>query len=84
MRKKSRSPVFLQEDTMEKAASIKAAEAERKFYGKIARIEEIAEFASRMRYKNIGIASCMGLSKEAGNFAEFMCIRGFKMHEFVE
>jgi uncharacterized metal-binding protein len=70
-------------DPFTKAASLAAAEVEGKFYGKLTRIEEIAEFASRMRYKKIGIASCVGLSKETGKFAEFMRLRGFEVHEFV-
>ncbi len=70
-------------DPFTRDASLAAAEVEGKFYGKLTRIEEIAEFASRMRYKKIGIASCVGLSKEAGKFAEFMRLRGFEIDEFV-
>jgi uncharacterized metal-binding protein len=70
-------------DPFTKQAMFAAAEVEGKFYGKLTRIEEIAEFAARMQYKVIGIASCVGLSKEASKFADFLKLRGFEVHDFV-
>ncbi|MDR1359341.1 MAG: DUF1847 domain-containing protein [Deltaproteobacteria bacterium] len=41
-------------------------------YGKLSRVEETIEFISRMGYKNIGIASCVGLMPEASIFARIL------------
>lgn len=38
---------------------------EQAFYMKITRVEEVIKFAKSMNYKKIGIAFCIGLSKEA-------------------
>ncbi|MCD8552697.1 DUF1847 domain-containing protein [Seleniivibrio sp.] len=71
------------DDEFTAKASRVSAEVEGKFYGKITRIEEIAEFASRMGYKTLGVASCVGLAKETAVFARFLRGKGFTVHDFV-
>ena len=46
-----------------------SAEIEGEFYGKYTRVDEIIEFAKRMGYKKIGIATCVGLIEESRIFA---------------
>ena len=43
------------------------------------RIEEILEFISRMGYKKIGLAFCMGLRKEAAVVEKLFSSRGLEM-----
>ena len=54
-----------------------AAEVEAKYYGQLTRVEEILAFATRLKAKKIGIASCVGLSNEAKLFAEILKVNGF-------
>lgn len=42
-----------------------SAEVETEYYCKATRIEEIVQFAKRMNYQKIGIATCIGLLREA-------------------
>lgn len=58
--------------------AISAAEIEGEFYGKITRVEEIAEFAKRIGAKKIGIATCVGLLNEARIFANFLKHKGLE------
>ncbi|TCK59873.1 DUF1847 domain-containing protein [Seleniivibrio woodruffii] len=71
------------DDDFTREASRASAEVEGKFYGKLTRIEEIAEFAKRMGYKTLGIASCVGLAKETAVFAKFLRSKGFEVHDFI-
>lgn len=41
------------------------------------RIEELCEFAARMQYKRLGLAFCMGLTKEAAVVGKILESRGF-------
>ena len=41
------------------------------------RIEEICEFAGRMNYKRLGLAFCVGLSREAGIVSDILKSHGF-------
>ncbi|ADU66062.1 DUF1847 domain-containing protein [Desulfurispirillum indicum] len=54
-----------------------AAEVEGHFYGKLTRVEEIAEFAKRIDAHHIGIATCIGMVRESRLLAKFLQIRGF-------
>ena len=45
---------------------------EGEFYGRLTRVEETIEFIKRMGYKKIGIASCVGLMREASIFARIL------------
>jgi len=43
------------------------------------RIEEIIEFAERMKYRRLGLAFCIGLRKEAQAIEQLIGSRGFEM-----
>jgi uncharacterized metal-binding protein len=43
------------------------------------RVEEIAQFAKKMGYKKLGIASCLGLKDEAEMLTEILENRGFEV-----
>ena len=43
------------------------------------RVEEIIQFARKMGYKKLGIASCLGLKDEAGILTEILENRGFEV-----
>ncbi len=43
------------------------------------RIQEICEFASRMKYGRLGLISCVGLTKEASVVAEIFRVQGFEV-----
>ncbi|MGD9640315.1 MAG: DUF1847 domain-containing protein [Synergistaceae bacterium] len=67
-----RSSIELYSDPQEKKMMETAAFVESEFYGDLNRIEEVVEFASRMGYKKLGIAFCVGLKEEAAKIAEFL------------
>lgn len=54
-----------------------SAEVEAEYYGKMTRLEEVAEFAKRMDIAKIGIANCVGLAREAQVVAKFLRHKGF-------
>ena len=66
-----------------KAVTLAAANVEAEFYCKLTRIEEIAEFAKKMGYKKLGIATCVGLLKEAGIIAKILRNKGFEVYGAV-
>lgn len=70
----------LYENKVNKKISIISAEIEGEFYGKYTRVEEIVEFAKRMGYKKIGIATCVGLIEESRIFAAILRKRGFEVY----
>jgi uncharacterized metal-binding protein len=47
------------------------------------RIQEICEFASKMKYARLGIISCIGLSREAALAAEIFEAQGFEVVSVV-
>lgn len=57
-----------------------AAAVEYGGYGVLTRIQEIAEFAKRMGYKRIGIATCVGLLKETRIAAKILRSHGFEVY----
>ena len=59
--------------------TVTAAEIESDFYLKYTRVQEIIEFAHRMEYKKIGIATCSGLIKESKVFANILRKNGFEV-----
>ena len=61
----------LYEDEENRKVSVISAEIEGEFYGKYTRVDEIIEFAKRMGYKKIGIATCVGLIEESRILQEF-------------
>lgn len=60
----------LYEDEENRKVSVISAEIEGEFYGKYTRVDEIIEFAKRMGYKKIGIATCVGLDEK------YTCVTG--------
>lgn len=58
---------------------INAANIESEYYGIMTRVEETIEFAKRMGFKKIGIATCVGLIKESRILASIIRKRGFKV-----
>lgn len=67
-------------DELAARLSIAAAEVEGTYYGKLTRVEETIAFAKRMGAKKIGIAACVGLSKEASIFVKVLRARGLDSH----
>jgi uncharacterized metal-binding protein len=67
-----KNSIELYSDPHEKMIMKTAAFVESEFYGDLNRIEEIVEFASRMGYKKLGIAFCVGLKEEAAKIADFL------------
>lgn len=70
-------------DEENKTVTLAAANVESEFYCKLTRVEEIAEFAKKMNYKKLGIATCVGLIKEAGIVAKFLRNKGFEVYGAV-
>lgn len=56
-----------------------AAEVEGAFYGRYTRVEETIEFARRMGYKRLGIATCAGLLEESRILARILQLNGFEV-----
>jgi len=57
-----------------------AAEIEREFYCKMTRVEETIEFAKRMGYQRIGVATCVGLIKETKTLVRILRAHGFDVY----
>lgn len=57
-----------------------AADVEFGGYCKLTRVQEIVEFAKRMGYKKIGIATCVGLLKETRILAKILRSHGFEAY----
>lgn len=57
-----------------------STEIEAEFYGKYTRVEEIIEFAKRLGFKKIGIASCVGLKDESRIFARILRKNDFEVY----
>lgn len=73
----------LYEDEENRKVSVISAEIEGEFYGKYTRVDEIIEFAKRMGYKKIGIATCVGLIEESRIFARILRKNGFDVYSAV-
>lgn len=56
-----------------------AAQIEHDFYCKMTRVEETVEFAKRMGYRKIGIATCAGLLTESRALARVLRSHGFEV-----
>ena len=57
-----------------------AAEIESELYGRMSRVEETIEFARRMGYQKIGIATCIGLIRESKILAKILRDNGFEVY----
>lgn len=52
-------------------------------YGNKTRLKEIIDFSKEMGYKKIGLAFCVGLSKEAKIFNKILIQRGFDVESLI-
>ena len=57
-----------------------AAQVEFEGYCKLTRVEEIMDFARRMGFKKIGIATCAGLLRESRALARVLRANGFEVY----
>ena len=57
-----------------------SAEIEDEFYCKYTRVEEIIEFAKRLKMNKIGLAACVGLMEESRTFAEILAKHDFEVY----
>ncbi len=57
-----------------------AARTEARGYGEWPRVREIAEFAKLNGYRRLGLAFCIGLSREAAVAAEIFAHHGFEVY----
>ena len=73
------SAMELYEDPLNSKITIAAAEVEAEFYCQITRIEEIMEFSRKIGAKKLGIATCIGLMKEARTAAKIFRHNGFEV-----
>lgn len=69
----------LYNDEKNKEVMIKAAEVEFENYCKMTRVEETVEFARKMGFKKIGIATCVGLIQETRILAKIFRSHGFEV-----
>lgn len=67
------------EDPVNRKIMSTAAEVEYTGYCKWTRVQEIMEFARRMGYRKIGIATCLGLVRESRMFAKILRSHGFEV-----
>ena len=73
----------LYEDEENRKVSIISAQIENEFYLRYTRVEETVEFAKRMGYKKIGIATCVGLIEESRILARILRKNGFEVYGAV-
>lgn len=66
------------EDEENNKISVISAEIEGEFYCRYTRVEEIIEFAKRMGFHKIGIATCFGLIEETRIFAQILKKNGLE------
>lgn len=57
-----------------------SAEIEEEFYCKYTRVEEIIEFAARLKMNKIGIVACVGLMEESRIFAKILDRHNFEVY----
>ena len=72
-------PLYTEDEENAKVTRI-SAEVETEYYCKATRIEEIVQFAKRMNYQKIGIATCIGLLREARIAARVFRKAGFEVY----
>lgn len=61
-------------------AMVAAAEVEYEHYCKYTRVEEIMEFARKIKARKIGIATCVGLLRESRTLAAILRKHGFEVY----
>lgn len=57
-----------------------AAQVEYEGYGQWCRVQEIIEFAKKMGYKKLGIATCVGLIRETRILTDILRSHGFEVY----
>ncbi len=60
-----------------------SATIEEDFYCQYTRVEEVVEFARRMGFTKIGIATCVGLVNESRTLAKILRKKGFEVYSVV-
>lgn len=72
---------YKEEENMEiaKASALVVSEG----YCEKTRLEEIMDFANRCKFKNIGIAFCIGLSNEAKILSKILIYNGFVVNSVI-
>lgn len=73
----------LYEDEENRRVSVTSAEVENAFYLRYTRVQDTMEFARRMGYKKIGIATCAGLIDESRTLAQILRKNGFEVYGAV-
>ena len=73
----------LYEDDENNKVSVISAQIENEFYLRYTRVEELIEFAKRMGYRKIGIATCVGLIEESRILARILRKNGFEVYGAV-
>ena len=73
----------LYEEEENNKVSVISAQIENEFYLRYTRGEEVIEFACRMGYKKIGIATCVGLIEESRILARILRKNGFEVYGAV-
>lgn len=68
------------EDAENQHITVASATVESAGYGHWTRVEEIMQFAKRMGYHRIGIATCVGLLEESRIFARILRKNGFDVY----
>ena len=70
----------LYEEEENKRVSVVSAEIENEFYQEYTRVQEVVEFAKRMGFRKIGIATCVGLLEESRVLARILRKNGFEVY----
>ena len=70
----------LYEDEENQRVSVISAEIEDEFYLRYTRVEEVVEFAKRMGFHRIGIATCVGLIEESRVLTKILRANGFEVY----
>ena len=70
----------LYEDEENRKVSVISAEIENEFYLRYTRVQELVEFAKRMGFRKIGIATCVGLLEESRVLARILRKNGFEVY----
>ena len=68
------------EEEENRKVSVISAEIENEFYLRYTRVQELVEFAKRMGFHKIGIATCVGLLEESRVLARILRKHGFEVY----
>ena len=70
----------LYEEEENRKVSVISAEIENEFYLRYTRVQELVEFAKRMGFRKIGIATCVGLLEESRVLTRILRKKGFEVY----